>query len=282
MKGGVRRICVNVAFFLYLQPMKHTYIAILSILILAGCRQQETELVATPGATVVQDTAAQDTAQPTPAPATPTVAACQVEAPLLLPPDSPVVTEASLQTYLKQFEDAVLSQDAEKLEKLVDPNIRIGFGDNGGWQDFADQWHLEDKQSEVWLQLEHLIRLGGGYPLAGNKELYALPYVYSNWPDSIDAFMHIAVIKDNAILRADPAANADAVCSLHQVILKVDYGKSYPEGAPQKEWWHVQNADGELQGYLNRSDVHSPVGYRAIFNKNKRGQWQMTALVTGD
>jgi len=260
--------------------MKYIYVTILSLLILGACRQHETELTSTSIPVTVQDTVAQDTAPPvTQEP--PTIAACQLQAPMLLPPDT-VVNEPTLHAYLQELRKAVKTQDLQQLQGLVDPNIRTSFGENGGWNKFAKQWNLEDKQAEAWLLLEHLLRLGGGYPVEGSRSLYALPYVYSNWPDSIDAFMHVAVIKDNAILREEPAANAPAKCALGQFILKVDYGKSYPEGAPQKEWWHVQSPDGELQGYLHRSDVHSPVGYRAIFSKNKQGKWQMTALVTGD
>ncbi|OKL41934.1 hypothetical protein [Pontibacter flavimaris] len=260
--------------------MRKIYIALISILILSACRQQESELTS---AAITAQPAAQDTLQDTiaAAPETPPLPSCQTEAPLLLPPDT-ATTDAGLVKYLQQLEQAVQTQNAEQLQELVDPNIRTGFDENGGWSSFAGQWQPDNPSSEVWLLLQHLLQLGGGYPVENNRQVYALPYVYSNWPDSIDAFMHVAVIRTGAILREEPVANAPAVCTLNQVILKVDYGKSYPEGAPQKEWWHVQSADAQLQGYLHRSDVHSPVGYRAIFNKNKKGNWRMTALVAGD
>ncbi|WP_276499107.1 hypothetical protein [Pontibacter litorisediminis] len=261
--------------------MKKIYLALLSVLALSACRQQESEL--TTAATVApQDTITPDsTIQQTAATETAAVPTCQLEAPALAPPDT-AAKDARLTAYLQELEKAVLTQNTKQLQGLVDPNIRTGFDEKGGWKSFARQWQPEKASSEVWLLLEHLLRLGGGYPVAANHEVYALPYVYSNWPDSIDAFMHVAVIKSNAILREEPVANAAGICALNEVILRVDYGKSYPEGAPVKEWWHVQSDDGQLQGYLHRSDVHSPVGYRAIFNKNKQGNWQMTALVTGD
>ncbi|MCX2739647.1 hypothetical protein [Pontibacter anaerobius] len=259
---------------------KITFTLLLPILILSACKQQESELASS--ATANQETATQDTLPDiTAAAAAAGIANCQVQAETLLPPDNPP-SDTSLVAYLQEMEQVVQAQNPEGLRKLVSPDISTGFDGSGGWSDFARQWHPENEGAEVWLLLEHLLRLGGGYPVEGRKDIFALPYVYSNWPDSIDAFMHVAVVKTGAILREEPAANASAVCSLNQVILKVDYGKSYPEDAPQKEWWHVESADGELQGYLHHPDVHSPVGYRAIFNKNKRGKWQMTALVAGD
>ncbi|TPE43698.1 hypothetical protein [Pontibacter mangrovi] len=260
--------------------MKKIYLALLPfILIVNACNQQKPELVTTPAA-AAPDTMATDTALQEVAAETPALPACSLEAPLLLPDTT--ATDAKLQAYLQDLTKAVQAQDAQQLQKLTAPDIRTGFGEEGGWESFAKQWQPGKADSEVWLLLDHLLRLGGGYPLASNKDLYALPYVYSNWPDSVDAFMHIAVTKTGAILREEPAANAPARCTLNHYILKVDYEKSYPEGAPQKEWWHVQSPDGALQGYLHHADVHSPVGYRAIFNRSKNGAWQMTALVNGD
>ncbi|WP_299756718.1 hypothetical protein [uncultured Pontibacter sp.] len=260
--------------------MKKLYIALLIIFSLNACKQQESELTSANTATQ-ETTASTDSAQDTTAAPVVALPSCQTDALHLLPTDTPT-TDASLIKYMQQLQQTVQTQNVQQLRELISPEIRAGFDGSGGWSSFAGQWQPENNRSELWLLLDHLLRLGGGYPVENNQNLYALPYIYSNWPDSVDAFMHVAVVKKGAILREEPIANAAAVCALEQVILKVDYGKSYPEDAPQKEWWHVQAPDAELQGYIHHSDVHSPVGYRAIFNKNKQGKWQMSALVTGD
>ncbi|ARS36361.1 hypothetical protein [Pontibacter actiniarum] len=255
--------------------MKKTFIALLAILGLGACGQQESELT--------RSTAAVEaTAEDTVASATEPTANCQVAAPVLLPPQQPVA-DPSLASYLQQLQEAVQTLDEAQLRQLLSPNISTSFGGSGGWESFQGQWHPENDSAEVWLLLERLLRLGGGYPLERNQGLYALPYVYSNWPDSLDAFSHVAVTSRSAVLRQEPAANAPAVCTLDRLILQADYAKSYPQQqGPQKEWWYVETTDGSQSGYINHADVYSPVGYRAIFNKDAQGQWRMTALVSGD
>ena len=247
----------------------------LGLYCLTSCNEQRSELGSTAGS---QPEAPDSTAL-----ATEPVPACTTAAPLLLPPEQ-AVADTGLSNYLRHLHGAVQAQDAQHLQTLLDPNIRTSFGGTGGWDAFSRQWHPENATSEIWLLLDNLLRLGGDYMASGNQKLYALPYVYSNWPDSLDAFTHVAVTRAGAILREQPTANAAAVCSLNRIILKADYSKSYPqsEAAARKEWWYVQTPDGKLSGYIHHTDMHSPVGYRAIFNQNSQGQWHMTALVAGD
>ncbi|GHA75561.1 hypothetical protein [Pontibacter akesuensis] len=230
-------------------------------------------------ATTTQPTAPQDSV----AAGVAAVPGCTTESPLLLPSEA-TVKDASLNAYLTDLRQAVQTQNPEQLQQLLDPNIKTSFGGTGGWSSFTEQWHPENKDAEVWLLLDHLLRLGGGYPIVEDKNLYALPYVYSKWPDSIDAFSHVAVVKDGATLREQPAVSAEGICTLDRVVLQVDYENSYPQGeqAPKKEWWAAQTTDGKLQGYVHHTDVYSPVGYRALLNKGRNGKWRMTALVAGD
>ena len=241
---------------------------------LAACTEQRSELTGTTAnPTETPDSTAQATAP---------VPACAATAPLLLPPEQ-TISDASLRQYLESLRAAVQAQDARQLQTLLDPNIRTGFDGSGGWEAFSRQWRPENTGSEIWLLLDNLLRLGGDMA-EGTPKAYALPYVYSNWPDSLDAFSHVAVTRAGAILREQPVANAAGICTLDRIILQTDYARSYPQGddAARKEWWYVQTPDGKLSGYLSHADLYSPVGYRALFNRNAQGEWHMTALVAGD
>ena len=242
---------------------------------LAACSEQRSELTGTAGSPPETPDSTAQAIAPLPG--------CTTAAPLLLPPDQ-AVSDASLSLYLEDLREAVQQQDPKRLQSLLDPGIRTGFDGSGGWEAFSRQWHPENRASEIWLLLDNLLRLGGGYMDAGNPTLYALPYVYSHWPDSLDAFSHVAVTATGAVLREQPAANAAGVCTLGRVILQTDYAKSYPQGGngTRKEWWYVQLPDGKLSGYVSHSDIYSPVGYRALFNQSEAGKWHMTALVAGD
>ncbi|MBF9252043.1 hypothetical protein I2I11_01925 [Pontibacter sp. 172403-2] len=257
--------------------MKKTAFAAILLLHLAACsqtsnpkQQQDASITATPA----DITTAASLHNPD---------SCQSNAPIFAPPTEPI-KDASLQAYLRELELAVQQQDASKLLTLLDPNIATGFDGSGGLEGFKERWNPAAKGSELWPLLHQMLELGGTPMQQGDSSNFALPYVYSAWPDSLDAFTYSAVVHDGAILRAEPAVSAAAVCALGRVILKVDYSKSYPQQdtVREKEWWYVASPDGQLRGYLHKSDLYSPVGYRAIFNKNKQGQWLMTALVSGD
>lgn len=258
--------------------MKKTAFAALLLLHLAACsqtdnpkQQQDSHVAATPADTLTADSLANPNE-------------CQSNAPVFAPPTE-LIKDASLQAYLQEMELAVQQQDAPKLLSLLDPNIATGFDGSGGLESFEKRWNPASEDADLWPLLHQMLELGGTPMQQGDSSSnFALPYVYSAWPDSLDAFAYSAVVHDGAILRVEPAANAAAVCSLSQVILKVDYSKSYPQqdNVREKEWWYVASPDGRLKGYLYKSDLYSPVGYRAIFNKNKQGKWQMTALVSGD
>ncbi|WP_347158043.1 hypothetical protein [Pontibacter chitinilyticus] len=209
---------------------------------------------------------------------------CQITAPVFVPATDEI-KDASLQHFLQQLQQAVQQRDAQQLTSLLDPNIATGFDGSGGSSSFKKRWQLEDQTAAIWPLLHQLLQLGGTYMRQDStNSTFALPYVYSAWPDSLDAFAYQAVVRDGAILRAEPDSSAPAICTLGRVILQTDYNKSYPlqENGREKTWWYVSSPDGQLHGYLYKSDLYSPVGYRALFNKNKQGQWRMTALVSGD
>ena len=46
-------------------------------------------------------------------------------------------------------------------------------------------------------------------------------------------------------------------------------------------WWKIETLTGE-RGYVSARFIASPIGYRAIFQKNPRGEWKMSALLAGD
>ncbi|RIJ42976.1 hypothetical protein [Pontibacter oryzae] len=254
--------------------MKHFWVVALAILCLTACNQHDSEL----GRATAVQTAETDSV----AHAITPVPDCRITTPEFLPTKQPIA-DASLSDYLQNLRQAVKTLDENKLQQLLDPNIKTSFGGDGGWSSFSAQWHPEQDSAEIWILLERLLRLGGDYPLKNNADLYALPYVYSNWPDSLDAFAHAAVTGTGAILKQEPSETAASICVLGQVTLRVNAEKSYPQQqTAEKEWWYAQTLDGSLSGYLNHTQVHSPIGYRAILNKNKQGQWLMTALVSGD
>ena len=167
--------------------------------------------------------------------------------------------DPSLVAYLAKFKDAVAKKDRGALVPLIDPDIKLGFGGEGGITNFQPDWTL----------LQRLLNLGGAWK-AGS---YSIPYVFAKFPDDLDPFDYAAVTGSGVWLRERPSADARGLRQLAYDIVKVeDQGE---------QWWKVQTLGGE-RGYLSARFIWSPIGYRAIFQKNRRGEWKLSALVAGD
>jgi hypothetical protein len=219
---------------------------LLAALCIAGCTDSEPPPAAPPKPT------------PTPDP-TPVVVRC-TPAPGVLCPIDEGPKDAEFERFRTQLREAVRQRNVTMLLPLVDENIRTSFGGTGGHEDLRSR--LND---ELWAELAQIVDLGGTF----REGMFWTPYVYSAWPESVDAFQHVAAIRNGVAIRAEPSASAPVVATVDWAILELT-GTANPSG-----WLHVR------QGWVARADVRSPVGYRAGFLK-RDGAWRMNALVAGD
>jgi hypothetical protein len=167
--------------------------------------------------------------------------------------------DPSLVAYLSKFKDAVARQDDSALSELIDPQIKLGFGGEDGIEHFHSDWLL----------LDRVLRMGGGWK-AGS---FSIPYVFAKFPDEFDPFDYAAITGQGVWLRAEADATSRGIQQLSYDIVKVK--------DPGEEWWEVETLTG-TRGYVSSRFVASPIGYRAIFTKDQRGVWRMTALLAGD
>lgn len=179
--------------------------------------------------------------------------------PRRLPPADEAGRDPSLVAYLAKFKDAVEKMDRGALVPLIDPGVKLGFGGEDGIANFQPDWPL----------LQRLLRLGGAWK-AGS---YSMPYVFAKFPDDLDPFDYAAVTGSGVWLRERPSADARGLRQLAYDIVKVE--------GQGEQWWKVQTLDGE-RGYVSALYVASPIGYRAIFKKDRRGEWKLSALLAGD
>jgi len=213
-------------------------------------------------------------AVPTTAPATETdtttseTVTCTVAVHRLCPVDE-AQRDPSFHAFREALKDAANRKDEARLLELVDPAIRTSFGGNGGHDDFRSHWKTSSPDSELWPELTQILTLGGTFRDAS----FWAPYVYSAWPDSVDAFEHVAAIRADVQIRSEPAATATVLTEVDWEILRV-----LPDRT--SGWIHVKT-NGGSEGWVLASDVRSPVGYRAGFSK-RNGAWTMNALVAGD
>jgi hypothetical protein len=195
---------------------------------------------------------------------------------MTLCPVDEAAQDPAFAAYRTKLLDAVERKDEAALLPLLADTMRVNFGGGGGIADFQKHWKTSSPDSPLWAELGAILEHGGSFIGEGTSRSFWAPYVYSKWPDDVDAFEHLAVMRAGAPLRNAANDAAAVVQALDWAIVKVLEPASDSDAA----WRHVRAPDG-TEGWISTKDVRSPIGYRAGFNQ-VNGQWKMTALVAGD
>ncbi len=196
-----------------------------------------------------------------------TTAAQRRERPLM--PVDDAVKQPEFFTFRARLQSAVARHDVEAVVGMSSPGIRQSFGGDGG----AASWRrvLSAPNSTLFGDLAEALALGGTFTSA---DQFVAPYVYSTWPEDIDAFSYVAIVGDRVAVRAEPSARSALVTTLSYALVPVG-------SAGEKDGMtEVQLADGR-RGFVASRFLRSSVGHRALFSK-ANGQWQLAAFVAGD
>lgn len=197
-------------------------------------------------------------------------------APRLLPVDQ---ADASFRAFRDSTLIALARKDTTFLYGILSPDIRTSFGADGGIDDFRRMWAMDDPDTRLWSDLARVLRMGGAF---APDSSFMAPFVYAVWPDTLEAFEFVAVTSPRAAVRSAPESRADTIGTVSHSILPLADWRGMPETAaePDTSWAGVVLPDGR-PGWLRAEDVHSPVGWRAIFTRHD-GRWRMDAFVAGD
>ena len=199
------------------------------------------------------------------------VLAGSVDAQVVLTPVDEAAMQPDFFSFRAQLATAVARRDAAAVLAAVDERVRTGFGGDDGRAAFERQWLPDRPDSRLWEALGAVLALGGSF--TGTQQ-FSAPYVYSRWPEDLDAFEHVAVIASDVRLRAAPRADATVIGRASFLVLEL----AGPAGADG--WFPVRTPDGRA-GYVAHALARSPLDYRAIFER-RDGRWQLVAFVSGD
>jgi len=180
----------------------------------------------------------------------------------LLPADA-AARDPKLVAYLAKFKLAVAHRDRSELFPLVAPEIKLGFGGEDGIANFKPDWTV----------LERLLSMGGAW----QGESFSLPYVFARFPADLDPFDYAAITGKGVWLREQPSSASRGIRTLDYELVKVEE-HGHGEG---QYWWRVATLQGQT-GFVHTQFIASPLDYRAIFNKNRRGEWKLSAFLAGD
>lgn len=232
------------------------------LLILVACEALEEHREADPAPPVPEESA------PLPA--------VESSAPRFLPVDQ---ADESFRAFRDSILAALGRRDTTYLSGILAPDMRSSFGADDGIDGFRRMWNIEHPDTRFWGELARVLRMGGAF---ATDSLFMAPYVYALWPDTLDAFEFVAVTSPRAAVRSAPASSADTIGAASYGILPLEKWRGMPESPvePDTSWAGVVLPDGR-SGWLRSEDVHSPVGWRAIFARHD-GRWHLTAFVAGD
>jgi len=197
-----------------------------------------------------------------------------------LRPVDEAAKDPSFLTFRTKLIAAAERRDGRYVLSMVDPKIQDGFGDRNGIAWFKRDWKLDRPDSEFWPKFLAVMKNGGSFTGEGAKKMsmFAAPYIYSSWPDDLDAFDYFAITGTDVNLRKEGRADGEIVGKLSHNIVKIESDVGSDGKTP--EWRRVTTLGG-MTGYVHRDFVRSSVDYRAGFEK-KRGRWVMTFFLAGD
>ena len=136
-----------------------------------------------------------------------------------LPPIDEAAQRPAFFAFRARLQDAIARRDPEAILQAVHPDVRTSFGEGGGLEDFRRQWRPDAPDSPLWATLGSVLSLGGSFAADGS---FRAPYVFSRWPDDVDAFEHMAVVGESVRVREGPALDAPVVGSVSFGIVGVD------------------------------------------------------------
>ena len=205
-----------------------------------------------------------------------TPAAAQVGT--LLPVDEAAV-DPSFVIFRARLLEAAQARDTSFVLNALDPNVKLSFGGDEGFEGFQRLWLSETRyeDDDVWTVLTRTIALGSTYT-AGDDEWppsATAPYVFGTWPDTLDAFEYGTIVGERVRVRAAPDTTSEVLTALTFALVPTPYEPDAPEG-----WQAVALADGRT-GYVAARYVRSPIGYRIGF-VHEDGRWRIVYFIAGD
>lgn len=195
-----------------------------------------------------------------------------------LEPVDEAAQDPSFLLFRARLLEAAQAGDTAYVLSVLDPDVRASFGGDHGVDGFRRLWlyGTTPGDEDLWTALTRTLALGSTYGRTDDgAPMATAPYVYGAWPDSLDAFGHLAVVGERVRVRAAPRPDAETLTTLTYAVVPTIYAPDLPE-----DWRRVTLADGRT-GYVAAAYLRSPVDYRLGFQKSADG-WRIRFFVAGD
>jgi hypothetical protein len=190
----------------------------------------------------------------------------------VLRPEDESTRDKSLQALLGSIRSIVRRKDSKTLCALMAPDFKVEFDLGKGPEVFRRHWESETSTSAVWPVLDRLLALGGTFY---SNSLFAVPYVYTRFPHDLDRLRYVVATGDVPVHAESSLASA-RVGILKHAIVPLTTPLTPPAMLCQQPFVAVQHPEFGLC-YVAGTDVYSPVGHRAFFEK-RQGRWRWLGL----
>ena len=186
------------------------------------------------------------------------------------PPVDTCATDVSFAAFRTTLNDAIARRDHIFILSILPEDILVSFGGDGGREEFAREWRLGESDSSFWDELRTVLSLG--CRIVEND--FVAPALTSQLGEDEDPFDVVVAVRSGAVMRAE-ANDASAV------VAALDWDVLHMRPVETDEAWMALRLQDGREGFVRRSDVRSPIDYRAYFNR-ANGRWRMTSFIAGD
>ncbi|GGD97918.1 hypothetical protein GCM10011515_17090 [Tsuneonella deserti] len=169
-----------------------------------------------------------------------------------------------------QLAAAIKRRDTDALTALAAPDVKLDFGGGSGRAQLRAL--LESQDSDLWAELDQLMRLGCGVNKQGGL---SIPWYVEEPFDNVDPASAMLVVGERVPMRSDPLAEAGEAEEVSWDIVTLVSGLE-----PDKPFQKVRTSDG-TEGFIATDKLRSLLDYRLIAS-SRDGKWSFTSLVAGD
>jgi SH3 domain-containing protein len=209
------------------------------------------------------------------------------------PPQDETYLDSGLNAFVKNLLVAIDKRDKHFLNDALDFYVVSSVDSRGGLDDFKRTWSPEQDSSLMWPLMKRVIELGGVFlhdtADQSGRYQFVFPYVYNMPLDIEDDYFNIGVITGkNVNLRSGPDTASPIKSKLtYDVVWYVleDLAGETQSGTNRfgdPEWYMVETYDRSQRGWVNWQYVYSPTGPRLFLYETKKGEWKISAFVSGD
>jgi|GEM_PF-449914 len=189
----------------------------------------------------------------------------------------------SFRDFRRRMMSAISSKDVSYLMEHTSDEIKYDFGTEKGKEGFKKAWGLDTNstESELWQELNKILALGGNFE-DSEETIFTAPYVHTTFAQGYDPTEYAVVTGQGVRMREKPSRSSKNLATLSYDIVRL-----LPNPNPRRErigkerhpWVKVQMENG-TEGFVYGKYVHSPVDYRASFEK-EGDTWKMFVLIEG-